>query len=93
MAWVVFSAWDSLAFSASEYLRVCCASAKALTIVDQVFFSSDSAYNTAASCAARAGSQYCQELLKSVKGTEVIEEHSRYLPGQLPDYLSPPGSQ
>jgi hypothetical protein len=58
-----------------------------------VFFSLDSACCAAASCAERAGSQYCQESVKSVKGTEVTEEHRGYLPDQLPNFLSPPGSQ
>jgi hypothetical protein len=69
-----------LAFSASESLTVCCASAKAFIAIDRAFSSSDSACCAAASCAARARSQYCQELVKSVKGTEVIEEHRGYLP-------------
>jgi hypothetical protein len=82
-----------LAFSASESLKACCASAKALIMADQVVFSSDSACCATASCAARAVSQYCQELVKSVKGIEVTKEQMGYLPDQLPDSLSPLGSQ
>jgi hypothetical protein len=54
-------------------------------------FTSDSACCTAASCAARAVSQYCQELVKNVKGTEVTKEQRGYLPDQFLDSLSPLG--
>jgi hypothetical protein len=81
-----------LVFSASESLRACCASAKALIVADQVVFSSDSACRAAASCVARAVSQYCQELVKSVKETEVIKEQRGYLSNQLSDSLSSLGS-
>jgi hypothetical protein len=92
-ALVIFSAWDSLAFSALESFRTCCTLAKDLTIADRVIFSSDSACCAAASCAARAVSQYCQELVKIVKWTEVTKEQRGYLPDQLLDSLSPLGSQ
>jgi hypothetical protein len=82
---VVFSVWDSLALSISESLRAYFASAKALTVVDRVVFSLDNACCAVTSCAARAVVQYCQELVKDVKGTEIAKERRRYLPDRLPD--------
>jgi hypothetical protein len=64
-------------------MRVCFASAKASTAADRVVFSSDSACYAATSCADRAVVQYCQELLKDVKGTRVAKEQRGYLPDSL----------
>jgi hypothetical protein len=90
---VVFRAWDSLALSASESLRAYCASAKALAVADRTVFCFDSACCATASCAARAVIQYCQELVKNAKGTEVAKEQRGYLPYGLPDSLGPPRIQ
>jgi hypothetical protein len=65
---VVFSAWDSLALSASESLRACLALVKVLIAIDHSFFSSDSACCVVSSCAAQ------QESMKGIKGTEVGKE-------------------
>jgi hypothetical protein len=72
-------------------LRACYASAKVLIVADQAIFSLDSACCVATSCAARAVIQYCQELVKDVKWTEVAKEQRGYLPDQLHDSSGSPG--
>jgi hypothetical protein len=72
-------------------LRAYFASAKVLTVADRAVFSLDSAYCVAVSCAARAVVQYCQELMKDVKGTEVEKEQRGYLLDRLSDSSGPLG--